>query len=619
MITTPQTSSEPKPLVHSKSLGSMATLLQNELTKPAVSTSNNATVAKMAESFKFQPRQPAPKPLVHPIATRLKTHSPNMSVSSDGTLSTADRPHTEVGEVVSPLVGHSRSQGRHGIPQTPTTAQAASVHSMMNIQTSYLQVHTPRSRPRGYSSPDPPASAVLTPVVTTPTADFSPSASIAATPELTPQKSPGIPDSIPLVKVDFVPPHKASFSSPVIVDGLQFPAPPDTPVSKRRPLTMDTPRSASVTASPSRTSKSMRMPHSPVLSRADDESPKGRSKKGELAPRPRPLDLGALVSYREWKSNVPELQVQPGELTGLELDLNEGTSEPGRKRDSLMEQHQQLFLQTNSFQTPPSPAPSFPASSLTSMPPMPPPASGPPAMPLPPSPSVLSIPPTLSYSPIDTPTLSEPRRSSLTPRRSRVDSLMVRSSMLLSSSPVSSPIASDPMAALTSALSVQRAQFDGMSKYLIDVVKAFEEEKRAFEMRIQELAVAVAEKEAKAKEDERKIQGLEWLVGNLNLRAGGGQANSGNDHSDSGSSGAKVHRRRSSFSGLGLKDDMPLTPLPVGHAFDANERTKRTASMDDAFRNLIAMSMPDGAVVLDPSLSRPNIYEWAANTVLEQD
>lgn len=361
------------------------------------------------------------------------------------------------------------------------------------------------------------------------------------------------------------------------------------------------------------------MPRSPVLSRAGDESPKGRSKKAELGPRPRPLDLGAVPSYREWKSNVPEVQVQPGELTGLELDLNEGTSEPGRKRDSLMGQHQQLFLQANPFQTPPSPAPSFPASSLTSLPPMPPPASGPPAMPLPPSPSVLSIPPTLSYSPVGTPILQEPRRSSLTPRRSRVDSLMVRSSMLLSSSPVSSPVASDPMTALTSALSAQRAQFDGMSKYLIDVVKTFEEEKRMFEMRIQELSVAVAEKEAKSKEDERKIQGLEWLVGNLNLRAGNAQANNGNDHSDSSSSAAKIHRRRSSFSGLGVKDDMPLTPLPVGRVLDANDRTKRTASMDDAFRNLIAMSMPEGAVVLDSSLSPPNIYEWAANTVLEQD
>lgn len=627
MITTPQASSEPKTLVHSKSLGSMTTLLQNESSKPVASASNNITAPKLSETFKFQPQQLAPKPFIHPITTRLKTHSPNMSISSDGTLSTIERRRAEFGEETSLLLDHSRSHGRQGIPLTPTTAQAVSGHSMMmNMQTSYLQVNTPKSRPRGFSSPDPvsadpvsPASAVSTPTVATPTPGFSPSASIAPTPELTPQKSlPGLLDSLPMVKVDFVPPRKGSISSPVIVDGLQFPAPPeDTPLSKRRPTTMSTIATRSVSASPSRTSKSMRVPRSPGLNPVGDESPKGRVRKSELG-RPRPLDLGVVPSYREWKNNVPEVQVQPGELTGLELDLNEGTSEPGRKRDSLMEQHQQLFLQGNPFQTPPSPAPSFPTSPLRSMPSLPPPAGGPPTMPLPPSPSVLSlsIPPTLSYSPISTPTLPEPRRSSLTPRRSRVDSSMIRSSMLFSSTPVSSPITSDPMTAVTSALSAQRAQFDGMSKYLVDVVKAFEDEKRAFEMRIQELSVAVAEKEAKAKEDERKIQGLEWLVGNLNLRA---QSNNGKDHSDSGSSAVKAHRRRSSFSGLGLKDDMPITPLAMGHAADATERTKRTASMDDAFRNLIALSMPEDAVGHFPSLNPPNIYEWAANTVLEQD
>ncbi|KAF8607386.1 hypothetical protein BDV93DRAFT_542320 [Ceratobasidium sp. AG-I] len=628
MITTPQASSEPKTLLHSKSLGSMTSLLQDQSSKPVVSTSNNMTASKVAESFKFQPQQLAAKPFVHPITTRLKTHSPNMSISSDGTLSTVDRPRPESGEQTSLLLDHSRSYGRQVVPQTPTTAQAVSSHSTMNMQTSYLQVHTPKSRPRGFSFPDPtsldpisPESAASTPTVTTPTPGFSPSASIAPTPELTPQKSsPGPLGSLPMVKVDFVPPRKSSISSPVIVDGLQFPAPPeDAPVSKRRPTTMGTPGTRSVSASPSRTSKSMRVPRSPRLNQAGDESPKGRARKSELGMRPRPLDLGTVPSYREWKSNVPEVQVEPGELTGLELDLNEGTSEPNRKRNSLMEQHQQLFLQANPFQTPPSPSPSFPSLPLASMPFFPPPAGGPPTMPLPPSPSVLSIQPTLSYSPLSTPTLPEPRRLSVTPRRSRVDSLMIRSSMLLNSSPVSSPITSDPMTAVTSALSAQRAQFDGMSKYLIDVVKAFEEEKRAFEMRIQELAVAVAEKEAKAKEDERKIQGLEWLVGNLNLRAGGAQANNGNDHSDSGSSAAKAHRRRSSFSGLGLKDDMPITPLPMGRMVDANDRTKRTASMDDAFRNLIALSMPDGTIALEPRMSPPNIYEWAANTVLDQD
>ncbi|CCO32186.1 hypothetical protein BN14_06240 [Rhizoctonia solani AG-1 IB] len=155
-----------------------------------------------------------------------------------------------------------------------------------------------------------------------------------------------------------------------------------------------------------------------------------------------------------------------------------------------------------------------------------------------------------------------------------------------------------------------------MSRHLLDMVKSFEDEKRAYEQRIQELTTAVSEKEAKAKEDERKIKGLEWLVGNLNLRAGGGKAGNTEPASDSGSNDAKISRRRGSFSGIGAKEDTPMTPLPIDQALDPVDRAKRAASMDDVLQNLIALSQSGR---LNSARSHPNIYEWATNTALQQD
>jgi hypothetical protein len=165
-------------------------------------------------------------------------------------------------------------------------------------------------------------------------------------------------------------------------------------------------------------------------------------------------------------------------------------------------------------------------------------------------------------------------------------------------------------------LTAQREQFDDMSRHLLDMVKSFEDEKRAYEQRIQELTTAVSEKEAKAKEDERKIKGLEWLVGNLNLRAGGGKAGNTEPASDSGSNDAKISRRRGSFSGIGAKEDTPMTPLPIDQALDPVDRAKRAASMDDVLQNLIALSQSGR---LNSARSHPNIYEWATNTALQQD
>ncbi|KAG9098867.1 hypothetical protein FRC06_005891 [Ceratobasidium sp. 370] len=617
MITTPQSLSESKPLAHSRSLNSVNGVTKEDSLKPSLLGSSNAVPVKPIEARKFKPLPP--QPLAFLAKSTLKTHSPTMSISSDGTLSTAERPR----EVV--LLGN-----QFAVPKTPTVAQTVSGHSsMLNLQSSYLQACTP-TRPRGYSSPDPvsPPSAESTPTVKTPTPiNFSPSASIAPTPELTPQKElVGLPESVPVVKVDLAPPRKPSLTGAIVVDGLHFPSPPDgLSPTRRRPTTMTVPRSNHISASPTRSSKSMRVTRSTRKpSFPEDDSQKARPKRGDPSMRPRPLNMEAVPTYREWKANAPEVQTQPGELTGLELDLNEG-AEPGRKRNSLMDQ-QQLFLGANPFQTPPSPADPFLTPSLkngagAALPPL---AGGPPLMPLPPSPSLLSQPPHSPSSPRPSSfSTNELPRSSLTPRRrSRVDSLMVRSSILFNSSPVSIPASlpgSSPVQALTSALSAQRDQFDAMSKYLVDTAKSFEEEKRAYELRIQELLAIVAEKEAKANEDERKIQGLEWLVGNLNLRAGVGKGGDNPDRADWDESGVKQRRRRSSFSGLGCKEDVPVTPSPIERAPDATERAKRTASMDDVFRNLGALSSTGVALGLNPLLTPPNIYEWAANTVLERD
>ncbi|KAG8733083.1 hypothetical protein FRC10_000427 [Ceratobasidium sp. 414] len=614
MITTPQSLPE-KPLAHSRSLNSVNSVAKEDPLRPSLpGTSSVATAKPTGARFKPLP----PQPFVSAAKSMLKTHSPTMSISSDGTLSTAERPRE------SELL-----HNRFAVPKTPTMAQTVSGHSsMLNLQSSYLQACTP-TRPRGYSSPDPvsPPSAESTPTVKTPMQiNFSPSASIAPTPELTPQKDlVGLPEVVPIVKVDLVPPRKPSL--PIIVDGLHFPSPPnDLLPTRRRPITMTVPRPSPVTVSPTRSSKSMRVTRSPLKqSSAENDSQKARPKRGDPSMRPSPLNMEAVPTYRELKASAPEIQTQPGELTGLELDLNEEV-EPGKKRNSLMEQHQQLFLNGNPFQTPPSPADPFLTPSLkngagVALPPL---AGGPPPMPLPPSPSLLSQAPHSPASPrASSFSTNELHRSGLTPRRrSRVDSLMVRSSILFNSSSASvaaSIPTSSPVQALTSALSAQREQFDATSKYLIDTAKSFEEEKRALELRIQELVAIVAEKDAKAKEDERKIQGLEWLVGNLNLRACAGKGGNGSDPADSDDSGAKRRRRRSSFPGLGSKEDVPATPLPMERALNATERAKRTASMDDVFRNLGALSSTGIALGLNPLLTPPNIYEWAANTVLEQD
>ncbi|KAG8710002.1 hypothetical protein FRC09_000357 [Ceratobasidium sp. 395] len=618
MITTPHNLSESKPLGHSRSLNSMLNVTREDSLRPALLGSDSAATVKPVSPRKFQPLPP--QPFVSPTKSALKTHSPTMSISSDGTLSTAERPkETDL------------LRNRFVVPKTPTMAQAVNGHSsMLDLQSSYLQACTP-TRPRGYSSPDPvsPPSAQSTPTVKTPTPmNFSPSASIAPTPELTPQKElPQLPEIVPVVKVELVPPRKSSLTEPIVVNGLHFPAPPgDILPTRRRPITMDAPHTTHIAASPTRSSRSMRVARSPrKASPTEDESPKARTKRSELGARLSPLNMAAVPTYREWKTNAPSIQTQPGELTGLELDLNEGVTEPDRKRNSLMEQHQQLFLNTNPFQTPPSPADPFLTPSLkngagVALPPL---AGGPPPMPLPPSPSLLSQAPRSPSSPGPSSlSINEPHRSSLTPRRrSRVDSLMVPSSILFNSSPVSVAASlppSSPIQSLTNVLSAQREQFDAMSKYVLDTAKSFEEEKRAFELRIQELMAIVAEKEAKAKEDERKIQGLEWLVGNLNLRCAGKGGN-GSDPADSDDNAAKRRRRRSSFAGLGANEDVPVTPLPIERALDPTERAKRAVSMDDVFRNLGALSSTGVVLGLNPLLTPPNIYEWAANTVLEQD
>ncbi|KAH7337454.1 hypothetical protein B0J17DRAFT_663055 [Rhizoctonia solani] len=419
-----------------------------------------------------------------------------------------------------------------------------------------------------------------------------------------------LPEPIPVVTV--VPPRKNSEPSPIIVDGLHFPAPPNSPPrAKRRPNTMDTPPLGYVPPSPPRTSRSMRGTRSPRNSGPSEaDSVKARAKRSDT--RPSPLNLDTVPTYREWKSNPAEVQTQPGELTGLELDLNsQQPTEVGKKRQSLMEQHQQLFLNANPFQTPPSPSEPFLGSPLKA-------AGPPPAMPLPPSPRPFPEASMTATSPISlrsSMTLNELRHTTPNSQRSRLDSLIIRPSALASPIPAS-PVTSDATHALSAILTAQREQFDQMSKHLIDMVKSFEDEKRAYEQRIQELTVAVSEKEAKAKEDERKIKGLEWLVGNLNLRAGGGKTSSDEPPSDSGTSDPKISRRRGSFSGLGTKEYVPMTPLPLDRALDPVERAKRAASMDDVLQNLIALSQSGR---LNSARSHPNIYEWAANTALEQD
>ncbi|KAJ1301261.1 hypothetical protein OPQ81_003669 [Rhizoctonia solani] len=371
-------------------------------------------------------------------------------------------------------------------------------------------------------------------------------------------------------------------------------------------------------ASPPRTSRSMKATRSPKNSGLSEcDLVKTRTKRSDSI-RPRPLKLDTVPTYREWKSNPAEVQTQPGELTGLELDLN---SQPptgvGKKRQSLMEQHQQLFLNVNPFQTPPSPSEPFLGSPLKTVVP-PPLESGPPAMPLPPSPRPFPEVSMTANSPISfgsNVSPSELRHSTPNSQGSCFDSLMVGSSAFISPIPAS-PVTSDATHALTAILTAQREQFDGMSKYLVEMVKSFEEEKRAYEQRIQELKLVISEKEAKAKEDERRIKGLEWLVGNLNLRAGGGKAGNGEPPGDSGCNDPKISRRRSSFSGLGVKEEAPMTPLPIDRALDPTERARRAASMDDVLQNLIALSQPGR---LNSTRSHPNIYEWATNTALEQD
>ncbi|CAE6410248.1 unnamed protein product [Rhizoctonia solani] len=612
MITTPQPSPEAKVLSHSRSLGSMTTASKDEAGQRSVGTSHRV------ESTMLQSQPYSPVSYANTTSPEHKFHSPTVSMSSDGTLATSERQRTPSAEGLA-LLSRIKALESTVTPQTSPSQLVPGRSISMGAHGGYLQVQTPKTRPRGYSTPEPvsPPSTESTPTVSTPLPTFSPSASIAPTPELTPQKSPlTLPESIPVVTV--VPPRKHSPASPIIVDGLHFPAPPNSsPRARRRPNTMESPPLGYTPASPSRTSKSMKITRNPRnsgLSEAD--SIKARTKKFDS--RPSPLNLDAVPTYRHWKSNPVEVHIQPGELTGLELDLNsEQPTETGKKRQSLMEQHQQLFLNANPFQTPPSPSEPFLGSPLKAVARLPL-ESGPPAMPLPPSPRPFPDVSMSATSPISLRSSvlpNELRHSTPNSQRTRFDSLMIRPPALITAIP-SSPVTSDATHALTNILTAQREQFDGMNKYLIDMVKSFEEEKRAYEQRIQELMAAVNEKEAKAKEDERKIKGLEWLVGNLNLRAGGGKASNGEPPSDSGSNDPKISRRRGSFSGLGAKEDIPMAPLPIDRALDPVERAKRAASMDDVLQNLIALSESGR---FNSVRSHPNIYEWAANTALEQD
>ncbi|CAE6402883.1 unnamed protein product [Rhizoctonia solani] len=606
MITTPQTSTEPKMLLHSRSLGSMTTINRDERLGETLDRAEGSTPQSQPQTLVSSASH---------VGLKSKTHSPNVSMSSDGTLSTSERPRIGSGEGLA-LLSRIRALESGITPQTPPSETVTGRSISMGARSGYLQVQTPKTRPRGYSSPDPvsPPSAESTPTVTTPTPTFSPSASIAPTPELTPHKSPvTLPESIPVVTV--VPPRKNSVTSPIVVDGLRFPAPPlSPPRAKRRPNTMDTPPLGYTPATPPRT-RSMMATRSPRNSGPNEaDSLKARTKRADHGIRPSPLNLDAVPTYREWKSNPAEVHTQPGELTGLELDLNsQQPTEVGKKRRSLMEQHQQLFLNANPFQTPPSPSgPLFGPSLGSAIPP--PLESGPPAMPLPPSPRPFPEITMSATSPISLRS-NDLRHSTPSSQRSRFDSLMVRPSPSITPIP-GSPVSSDATHALTVILTAQREQFDGMSRHLLDMVKSFEDEKRAYEQRIQELTATVSEKEAKAKEDERKIKGLEWLVGNLNLRAGAGKAANTEAVSDSGSNDVKNSRRRRSFSGLGAKEDVPMTPLPIDQALDPVDREKRAASMDDVLQNLIALSQSGR---LNSARSHPNIYEWATNTALHQD
>ncbi|CAE6433600.1 unnamed protein product [Rhizoctonia solani] len=607
MITTPQTSPEAKILSHSRSLGSMTS--KDEAGQLSVGTSHRVEGSMLQSQPYSQVSYANTTPPKH------KVHSPTVSMSSDGTLSTYERQRIPSGEGLA-LLSRIKAMESTVTPQTSPSQPVSGRSISMGAHGGYLQ--TPKTRPRGYSSPEPvsPPSAESTPTISTPLPAFSPSASIAPTPELTPHKFPlTLPESIPVVTV--VPPRKHSPTSPIIVDGLHFPAPPSSPPrARRRPNTMDTPPLGYTPASPTRTSRSMRTPRNPRnsgLSEAD--SIKARTKKFDS--RPSPLNLDAVPTYRHWKLNPAEVHIQPGELTGLELDLNsEQPTSVGKKRQSLMEQHQQLFLNANPFQTPPSPSEPFLGSPLKTVARLPL-ESGPPAMPLPPSPRPFPNVSMSTTSPISLRSSipNELRHSTPNSQRTRFDSLMIHPPALITPIPAS-PVTSDASHALTTILTAQREQFDGINKYLIDMVKTFEDEKRAYEQRIQELTVAVNEKEAKAKEDERKIKGLEWLVGNLNLRAGGGKVSNGQPPSDSGSSDPKISRRRGSFSGLGAKEDIPMAPLPIDRALDPVERAKRAASMDDVLQNLVALSESGRFTSVR---SHPNIYEWAANTALEQD
>ncbi|KAJ1301260.1 hypothetical protein OPQ81_003668 [Rhizoctonia solani] len=224
MITTPQMSSETKTLLYSRSLGSMATINMDEKHQVVPGTPDGVEESMLQS----QPRPPIS--YMDAGSSRLKAHSPTASMSSDGTLSTSERPRIPSGEG-SALLSRIRALESSVTPRTPPqTVSGRSVS--MGTQSSHLQVQTLKTRPRGYSSPDSvsPPSAEPTPTVATPAPTFSPSASIAPTPELTPHKSPvTLPEQIPVVTV--VPPSKNSATSPIVVDGLRFPAPPNSPTT----------------------------------------------------------------------------------------------------------------------------------------------------------------------------------------------------------------------------------------------------------------------------------------------------------------------------------------------------------------------------------------------------
>ncbi|KAG8693669.1 hypothetical protein FRC08_008976, partial [Ceratobasidium sp. 394] len=164
MITTPEGLAESKPVAHSRSLNAVNSVTKEDPIRPSLLGTSRFATVKSTEARKFKPLPP--QPFVSPAKPALKTHSPTMSISSDGTLATSERPReTEL------------LRNQFAVLKTPTMAQTVIGHSsMLNLQSSYLQASTP-TRPRGYSSPDPvsPPSAQSTPTVKTPTPiNFSP-------------------------------------------------------------------------------------------------------------------------------------------------------------------------------------------------------------------------------------------------------------------------------------------------------------------------------------------------------------------------------------------------------------------------------------------------------------